>query len=160
MITVEKFIDSDTQDVIDLVLHFQNDGSRPFVSVDDQPDLLHITEEYINKGGYFWVAKDDGKLAGTVGIIPYTDDVYVLKKFFVYEMYQGHPLHLGQKLFSLLLEFAKKKGAKKILLDTPRNTVRAHKFYERAGFKKVEREAVPVKYKTPYEECDYFILEV
>lgn len=48
MITINQFEDKYTQDVIDLVLHFQNDGTRPIVTVDDQPDLLDITNKYIN----------------------------------------------------------------------------------------------------------------
>lgn len=43
MITITQFEEFYTQDVIDLVLHFQNDGTRPIVTVADQPDLLHIT---------------------------------------------------------------------------------------------------------------------
>ena len=82
MLSIIPFEDRYTQDVIDLVLHFQNDGTRPPVSVDDQPDLLHITESYMQKGGYFWIATDDGRLAGTIGIMPYTDEVAALKKFF------------------------------------------------------------------------------
>lgn len=35
MITISQFEDKYIQDVIDLVLHFQNDGTRPIVSVDD-----------------------------------------------------------------------------------------------------------------------------
>ena len=50
MIEISKFKDEYTNDVIDLVLHFQNDDTRPSVSVDDQPDLLHITEKYIIAG--------------------------------------------------------------------------------------------------------------
>lgn len=75
------------QDVIDLVLHFQNDGTRPLVTVNDQPDLLNIKECYLNAGGNFWVATDNGKLAGSIGIMPYGKEVAVLKKFFVYEDY-------------------------------------------------------------------------
>ena len=46
MITITPFEEFYTQDVIDLVLHFQNDGTRPIVTVEDQPDLLHITDAY------------------------------------------------------------------------------------------------------------------
>ena len=42
MITIRQFEEKYTQDVIDIVLHFQNDGTRPYVTVDDQPDLLDI----------------------------------------------------------------------------------------------------------------------
>ena len=43
---------------------------------------------HINAGGNFWTALDDGRLAGTIGIMPCGDDTAVLKKFFVYEKYQ------------------------------------------------------------------------
>ena len=58
MITITPFEEFYTQDVIDLVLHFQNDGTRPIVTVEDQPDLLHITDAYFRIGGSFWIARD------------------------------------------------------------------------------------------------------
>ncbi len=96
MITITPFEEFYTQDVIDLVLHFQNDGTRPVVTVADQPDLLHITDAYFRIGGSFWIARDGEKLAGTIGIMPCENGVAVLKKFFVYEKYQGEPVHLGR----------------------------------------------------------------
>lgn len=160
MITISQFEDKYTQDVIDLVLHFQNDGTRPIVTVNDQPDLLNITCEYIDKGGNFWIAKDNKKLIGSIGIMPYSNEIAVLKKFFVYEDYQGEPYHIGRKLYAHLLSFAKEKKFETILLDTPYNTVRAHKFYEKAGFKKVVEDMLPIKFSHPYKDCDFFLLEL
>ena len=160
MITIGQFEDKYTQDVIDLVLHFQNDGTRPLVTVNDQPDLLNITCEYIEKGGNFWVAKDDSKLIGSIGIMPYNNEIAVLKKFFVYEDYQGEPYHIGQKLYTRLLSFANEKNIKTILLDTPHNTVRAHKFYEKTKFKKITEDMLPIKFSHPYKDCDFFMLEL
>lgn len=162
MISIEKFNDRDAEDVVKLVLHFQNDGTRPFVTVNDQPDLLNITKDYIEAGGYFWVAKDDKKLVGSIGLMPCSDNIYILKKFFVYENYQGTPYHLGQKLYVKLLEFAKSKKIKKILLDTPKNTTRAHKFYTKAGFVKVTKNELPITFNHPYKDCDcdFFLLDL
>lgn len=160
MITIEKFVDADTKDVIELVLHFQNDGTRPAVSVEDQPDLLHITEEYINTGGFFWVAKDNGKFAGSIGLMPASGKIALLKKFFVYEKYQGAPHHLGQKLYGELHHFAKQRDFQILLLDTPKNTHRAHKFYKMAGFEKIEEKDLPVAFSHPYEDCDFFLLRL
>lgn len=160
MITITQFEERYTQDVIDIVLHFQNDGTRPLVSVDDQPDLLNIVGEYINKGGNFWLAKDNERLIGTIGIMPYNDEIAVLKKFFVYEDYQGKPYHIGRKLYNELLDFAKEKGYTTILLDTPSNTERAHRFYEKAGFQKVLEEELPIQFSHPYKDCDFFLLKL
>ena len=160
MISIIQFKNCYAQDVIDLVLHFQNDGTRPLVTVNDQPDLLNIKESYINTGGDFWIAIDNGKLIGSIGIMPYSKEIAVLKKFFVYEEYQGQPYHLGQKLYAALLSFAKEKGFTTLLLDTPYNTVRAHKFYEKAGFKKVDENELPLKFSHPYKDCDFFLLNL
>lgn len=160
MITISQFEDRYTQDVINLVLHFQNDGTRPIVSVDDQPDLLNIMGEYIDKGGNFWIAKDNEKLIGSIGIMPYSSEIAVLKKFFVYENYQGNPYHVGRRLYHELHNFTKIRSFKTILLDTPHNTERAHAFYEKAGFQKVTEENLPIQFSHPYQDCDFFLLEL
>lgn len=151
-----------TDDVINLVLHFQNDGTRPHVTVEDQPDLLTIVDSYMNPGGNFWIAREkcSGTLVGSIGLMPYSDEIAVLKKFFVYESYQGAPYNTGQRLYRQLLEFAMKRNFKTILLDTPRNTTRAHKFYEKAGFRLIEEENLPLKFSHPYSDCDFFILKL
>lgn len=160
MITISQFEDKYTRDVIDLVLHFQNNGSRPPVTVDDQPDLLNISGEYIDKGGNFWIAKKEGALIGSIGIMPYGPKIAVLKKFFVYEPFQGHPHHTGRRLYETLLSFAREKGYETILLDTPRDTERAHKFYRKAGFKEITEADLPIKFSHPIKDCDFFILEL
>ena len=76
--------------------------------------------------------------------VKFGDGTAVLKKFFVYEPYRGAPCHLGRQLYGTLLDYARTHGVKQLILDTPKNTDRAHKFYERAGFTKIERADVPV----------------
>ena len=139
MIEIRTYSDEDREEVIRLVLHCQNDGTRPSVSVDDQPELRRIPEKYMDGGGNFWVAKDNGKTAGSIGLMKFGDGTAVLKKFFVYEPYRGAPCHLGRQLYGTLLDYARTHGVKQLILDTPKNTDRAHKFYERAGFTKIER---------------------
>lgn len=160
MITISQFEDKYTPEIIRLVLHFQNDGTRPIVSVDDQPDLLNIMGEYIEKGGNFWMAREGEKLIGTIGLMPYKAEIAVLKKFFVYENHQGAPYHIGQALYQELLAFATKRAYKTILLDTPRNTKRAHTFYLKAGFKQINEEDLPIRFSHPYPDCDFFLLEL
>lgn len=40
----------------------------------------------------------------------------------------------------------------------PKNTDRAHLFYEKAGFKKIEKEELPIEYDYPYDDSDFFCL--
>lgn len=155
---IQTYIEADRDEIIALVLHCQNDGTRPLVSIDDQPELLHIQEKYLDNGGNFWVAKEQGKVAGSIGLMMCGNGLAILKKFFVYESYRGEPYHLGRKLYGILLDFAKKNGVKRIILDTPKNTDRAHKFYEKAGFEKITKEDLPIDYDYPYEDSDFFSL--
>ena len=53
-----------------------------------------------------------------------------------------------------------KTGSKTIMPDTPLNTVRAHKFYERAGFEKVTEDELPIKFSHPYKDCGFFMLNL
>lgn len=158
MIDIRTYEDMDRDEIIALVLHCQNDGTRPYVTVDDQPELLHIREHYLESGGNFWVAVHDSRIAGCIGLMNCGNGIAVLKKFFVYENYRSRPHHLGRRLYARLLEFAKNQGIKQIILDTPKNTDRAHSFYEKAGFRKIEKEQLPVAYDYPYEDCDFFSL--
>lgn len=76
----------------------------------------------------------------------------------MYEPYRGKPHNLGRQLYALFLEFARIHGFSKVILDTPKNTDRAHLFYEKAGFKKIEKEELPVEYDYPYDDSDFFCL--
>ena len=157
---IRQFIQSDTEEIIALVLHCQNDGSRPVVTVENQTDLLQIQEKYIAGGGNFWVAADNGKIAASIGLMNYGKGVGILKKFFVYEAYRGAPHHLGRQLYDTLLQFAKANGFKTLILDTPKNTDRAHKFYAKAGFEKITKEQLEIVYDYPYDDSDFFRLQL
>lgn len=157
---IQTYTEADREEIIALVLHCQNNGTRPLVSIEDQPELLHIKEKYLDGGGNFWVAKEHGKVAGSIGLMMCGHNLAILKKFFVYEPYRGKPYHLGRQLYDTLLTFAKEKGVRKMILDTPKNTDRAHKFYEKAGFQKITKHELPVDYDYPYEDSDFFILNL
>lgn len=160
MIEINLYQDTDIVEIIELVLHCQNDGTRPIVSIDDQPELLDIQENFFLSGGCFWVAKDDGRVVGSIGLMNYGNGIGILKKFFVYENYRGGPYHLGQKLYIELLSFAQKYDFHTLILDTPKNTDRAHNFYKKAGFKQIQKKDLPVEYEYPYKDCHFFLLDL
>lgn len=160
MITIQPYEPTDRDEIIQLVLHCQNDGSRPTVSVQDQPELLSIPETYLAPGGAFWVAKEQGRVIGSIGLMNAGGGIGLLKKFFVYEGYRGKPHHLGQRLYAELLQFANTNGFQTLILDTPKNTERAHRFYERAGFVQIPIAGLPVQYDYPYQDSDFFQLNL
>ena len=157
---IKRFEPKYQEDVVKLVLHCQNDESRLDIDIENQADLLNIEGEYFSKGGYFWLAEDNNELVGTIGLLKYNEDIGILKKFFVKENYRGNPNYTGQKLFKNLLEYAKQIALKTIVLDTPKITERAHRFYEKAGFRQIPESDMPVQYIPPCSESDYFILDL
>lgn len=157
---IRTYEEQDRDQVIQLVLHCQNDGSRPLIGLKDQPDLLHIPEAYMSAGGCFWVAKENGRVVGSIGLMRCEGEIGILKKFFVDGEFRGKPYHLGRQLYKKLLAFAEEKKFRCLLLDTPKNTVRAHRFYEQAGFVPIPAENLPVRYHYPYSDSDFFLLEL
>ena len=106
------------------------------------------------------MAKENGKVVGSIGLMNKGNGLGILKKFFVYEPYRGKPHHLGLQLYRVFLDYAKTQGFSKIILDTPKNTERAHRFYEKAGFKRISKEELPIEYEYPYDDSHFFFLDL
>ncbi|MXO77361.1 GNAT family N-acetyltransferase [Paenibacillus sp. OT2-17] len=159
MITV--YDDSYKEEVIKLILHVQNVEYEVGISLKEQPDILDIHSNYINDGGNFWIAlNDNGEVVGSIGLQKKNKEVAVLKKFFVYKDYRGKEFGTGKKLYEALLDFAKKQGFSKIILDTPSKATRSHSFYKKAGFKEIDKEDLPIKYDYPDRNSIIFLLEL
>lgn len=83
---------------------------RPSVSVDESAGAAPYSGKVYDGGGNFLGAKDNGKTAGSIGLMKFGDGTAVLKKFFVYEPYRGAPCHLGRQLYGTLLDYARTHG--------------------------------------------------
>lgn len=157
MITV--YDDKYKEDVIKLILHVQNVEYALGIRVEEQPDILDIQSNYINDGGSFWIAlNNNGKVVGSIGLQKKTNEVAVLKKFFVYKDYRGKEGGIG--LYETLLVFAKKQGFTKVILDTPSKATRSHGFYKKVGFKEIVKEDLPIKYDYPDRDSLIFKLDL
>ncbi|MCR8866645.1 GNAT family N-acetyltransferase [Priestia megaterium] len=149
------------EEVIKLILYVQNVEAGVGISIEEQPDILDIQSNYINEGGNFWIAlNDDKKVVGSIGLQKKTDDIAILKKFFVYKDYRGKELGTGKKLYEALLDFAKNQGFSTVILDTPSQATRSHSFYKKVGFKKITKENLPIKYDYPDRDSFIFLLEI
>ncbi|MEH7113267.1 GNAT family N-acetyltransferase [Neobacillus niacini] len=157
MITV--YDDRYKEEVIKLILHVQNAEYKVGITLEEQLDILDIHSNYINDGGNFWIALNDkGEVVGTIGLQRKNKEVAVLKKFFVYKDYRGKEMGIGTSLYEALLDFAKKQGFSKIILDTPSKATRSHAFYKKVGFKEIDKEHLPIQYD--YPDRDSLIFEL
>jgi len=145
-------------DAISLILEIQNNEAKINLQLDEQPDLLNITETYLNNGGNFWLAIDNGHVVGTIALRNLDGAWSVLKKFFVRADYRSKKI--GFALYSKLLEFAKQQHYKHIILDTPSVATKSHLFYERAGFKQINKSDLNIKYDFPDRHSLLYQLDI
>lgn len=147
--------------VIELILHIQNIEYDVGISVEEQPDILDIQANFIVNGGNFWVALNDvGEVVGSIGLQKQTNEVAVLKKFFVDKNYRGKTFGLGTMLYDELLEFTKEQGFTTVILDTPSKATRSHGFYKKVGFQQIDKDSLPVQYDYPDRDSLLFQLNV
>ncbi len=145
-------------EIIDLILHIQNDEAKIDLSLQEQPDLMDINSYYCLGGGEFWIAVNEGSVIGTIGLIKRENDYGILKKFFVNADYRNQKV--GLKLYNTLLEYSEKIGIKYLLLDTPSVAEASHRFYEKAGFKRVNSEYIGIKYVYPDRNSYLYLKEI
>ncbi len=159
MITV--YDDRYKEEVINLIMYVQNVEFGVGISMEEQPDILDIQSNYINNGGNFWVAlNDNGEVVGSISLQRKTNEIAVLKKFFVYKDYRGKEFGIGRGLYKALLDFATKQGFSKVILDTPSKATRSHSFYKKVGFKEIAKEDLPIKYDYPDRDSLIFELDL
>ncbi|MGD0576688.1 MAG: GNAT family N-acetyltransferase [Candidatus Staskawiczbacteria bacterium] len=103
-----------------------------------RPDLEIIKERYQGNNGNFWVAINEGKVVGTIGLINQGNKRASMHRFCVAKIFRGKEKGVSSELYSTFLEFAKNQGYKKIFLGTGSEATAAIKFYERNGFIKIE----------------------
>ncbi len=146
------------QQIIDLILRIQNDEEKIGLSLAEQPDLLDIPMYYDRNGGGFWIAVEQGAVVGTVACMNYGDGNAVLKKFFVREDWRSKKL--GLALYQTAISYLKEKGYVQVLLDTPSVAKASHRFYERAGFRKINVGELPFSYEYPDRDSYLYLLQL
>ena len=155
---IETYREAYAEEIIALILSIQNDEAGIDLSLQEQPDLLHIRQSYQQGGGEFWVALQDGKVIGTIGLMRKEAHCAVLKKFFVQKEFRSQKV--GRALYDELIKYAGRTGVRHIILDTPSVAHASHRFYEKAGFRVIERADLPVPYSYPDRNSILYMLDL
>ena len=66
---IETYSGKYDDEIISLILDIQNNESKINLSLEEQPDLLTIHDSYQKNGGEFWIALDQGRVIGTLGLM-------------------------------------------------------------------------------------------
>ncbi|BAP42117.1 GNAT family N-acetyltransferase [Pseudomonas sp. LJDD11] len=145
-IQIQRFQPQDQQGVIDVIVPIQQQEFGIAITAADQPDLAAIVDFYQRGTGDFWVAKQAGTVVGTIGLKDIGQGQAALRKMFVAAAYRGRELGVAAKLLAELLDGARSKGVKEVLLGTTDKFLAAHRFYEKHGFIEVAKDSLPASF--------------
>jgi GNAT superfamily N-acetyltransferase len=143
MISIQTFGEEYQHRIIDFILDIQQNEFAVAVTIADQPDLLDIPGAYGRGKGNFWIALDENKLVGTIALIDIGNRQSALRKMFVHRDYRGQPHRAGQLLLNTVLAWCNKEGIDEIYLGTIDRMFAAHRFYEKNGFRQMDKTALP-----------------
>lgn len=155
---IEKYSGKYDDEIISLILDIQNNESKINLSLEEQPDLFNINKSYQQGGGEFWIAVCDGKVIGTIGLMMKESGCAIMKKFFVKK--ESRSQKVGLALYSELIKFAKASNVQHIILDTPSVARKSHRFYEKAGFYKIDKSELPILYTYPDRDSLLYMLDL
>ncbi|MGV3615042.1 MAG: GNAT family N-acetyltransferase [Fimbriimonas sp.] len=97
-----------------------------------EADLVDLEATY---GGAFFVVEEDGCLLATGGVLPVSDGTFKVRKMYVHREARGRGQ--GRMMLSRLVEEARARGARRVVLETTEAMTAAQRMYERFGFRVV-----------------------
>jgi len=104
-------------------------------------------ENIVKPGGQILFSLIDGKVVGTTALIIRGDDTFELAKMAVSPKFQG--LRIGQKLMYAAIDYSRRSGKLRIILDSNTKLEPAINLYKKVGFREI-----PYDPNTPYERCN------
>jgi len=101
----------------------------------DEIEFSHI-DDYLKKGGQIFFAMDEeGNAMATCMIAPHDNGDYEIMKFAARGMYTEKGA--GRACLEACIDYAKKKGVKRIVIVSNTKCTHALSLYRKAGFKEI-----------------------
>jgi N-acetylglutamate synthase-like GNAT family acetyltransferase len=144
--------------VTGLILGIQRDEFEIPITLEEQPDLLDVDRHYRSGGGELWVALEGGRVAGTIALVDNGEGIGSLRKMFVDPRFRGSGI--AARLLGVLLEHARARGLRAIYLGTTAKYLAAHRFYEKRGFVRIEREELPARCSITQVDTRFYRLDL
>ncbi|MFR3684375.1 MAG: GNAT family N-acetyltransferase [Enterococcus sp.] len=158
-IEIVPFEEKYTQQVVDLILPIQRDEFNIDISIEDQPDLLSIQEEYIDTGGNFWIALSDSRVIGTIALVKLENHCGAIKKMFAAKEFRGEK-QVGKKLLDTLITYCKNQGYARLYLGTVDVLKAAQKFYKKHDFQLIDKSEMPKDYHLMDVDTVFFMRDL
>ena len=157
---IRQYQDSDRQQVIDLILSIQQGEFNIPITIEDQPDVKNIPQSYQKGNGNFWVATAEDRVVGTIGLIDIGKNQVALRKMFVHQNYRGKEIGVAKLLLTELIASCLNNGVSEILLGTIDRMKAAHRFYEKFGFKEIQKVTLPDNFPVMGVDNTFYALSI
>ena len=129
----EKYTDDFKRLNLEWLQHYFN--VEPY----DEYQLSNPKQEIINKGGFIFLAKENGGIVGTVALMKETENSYELTKMSVTKSSQGKGI--SKLLMDACIELAKEKRLHRLFLYSNTKLTPAMQLYRNYGFVEIPLEA-------------------
>jgi putative acetyltransferase len=149
-LTIRRAGNNDAEKIVALVFSVLREfGLEPDPSATDA-DLQDIDANYAQRGGIFEVIDDPaGILVGTIGIFPIDQDTCELRKMYFASNVRG--LGLGRYMLQRAVDEAKKRGFRRMVLETSSKLTAANHLYKRFGFRPFTADHLSSRADQSYE---------
>jgi GNAT superfamily N-acetyltransferase len=132
--------DADADGIINLIGACWFEYPDIVMDVDgEMPELRALATYYQGKGGALWVAEAAGRIVGMIAARPQGDGIWEICR--VYVLPTLHGAGLGHHLLDIAETHARSAGATRLELWSDTRFRRAHRFYEKRGY----RQAGPTR---------------
>ena len=158
-IKIVPFEEKYTQQVVDLILPIQRNVFNIDISIEDQPDLLRIQQEFIDTVGNFWVALFNDQVIGTIALVKLENHCGAIKKMFAAKEFRGEK-QVGRKLLETLVAYCKHQGYERLYLGTVEVLKAAQKFYKKHDFQLIDKSEMLKDYHLMDVDTVFFMREL
>ena len=132
-----SFRPDDQARVHDLILDGLSDHFGQ-INPELNPDLDDITANYVTSGHTFVVGEIEDTIAAAGGLIAVQEDLGRIVRVSVAKEYRRKGI--GQKIVRCLTEVARRKGYRRLLVETNHDWTDAIALYEHCGFREYDRD--------------------
>ncbi|WP_017450523.1 GNAT family N-acetyltransferase [Herbaspirillum rubrisubalbicans] len=159
MIEILAFAPQHAQGVVDLILPIQQQEFDIPITLEGQPDLKDIAGFYQKGLGNFWVALDAGKVVGSISLLDIGNQQVALRKMFVAASHRGKEHGTAVRLLEGALTWAREQGVRQVFLGTTAKFLAAHRFYEKNGFRLIEKSDLPAAFPVMVVDTRFYALD-
>jgi len=143
--------------VEELVLPIQQIEFAVKITREEQPDLINIADVFQTGKGNFWVARQDGAVVGTIGVVDIGNQMVALKKMFVRSDLRGKQIGISQALMDEAKRWCGQAGVTRIYWGTTAQMLAAHRFYEKNGFVELTESELPKQFPVVHVDSKFYV---